>query len=62
MELAKVQTRDRNLGAAGVAVAERFLRRGNVGLFGLSCEVGRELGHDLPPSDVAVVVGTSRPA
>src|SRR5262249_2021290 len=34
-------------GAASLALAERFLRRGNVGLFSQVCEVGRELEYDL---------------
>ncbi len=41
------------------SVAERFLRRRNIGLFAITCEVGGELGYGLPPSEVAVALATS---
>lgn len=42
-----------------IALAESFLRRGNIGLFAIACEVGRELRYGIPLPQIAVAVGTS---
>jgi AAA domain len=45
--------------ATAVSLAGCLLVRGNIGLFATACEVGRELGYNLPPPEIAIVVGTS---
>lgn len=42
-----------------LSTAANLLHRGQLGLFAIACDVGRELGYSLPRSEIAVVVATS---